>query len=263
MEIKNRRSQALRDAVEREVTTPDGDPADRFSHGAMERLRAAVRDTTTIDAMASEVDRLREALDEREGDMHMRIRAGYDRTIADSWRAKVAEVERERDEAIARAERAEAALAKVNAIRNSIIGSQTVNWSEHVYPLVAALDAAGVEGLGYEEARRSVGTLLERAERAEAQLAALREASAVIPALYRDISESSAVVPLSSEQWSAFCAAVSDSKAAADEHDRRVRAEALREAADAAGKRHFSMGGLAGAEQWLRARADEIERGER
>lgn len=114
-----------------------------------------------------------------------------------------------------------------------------------------------------EEARAERDEATARAERAEAQLAALREASAVIPALYRDISESSAVVPLSPEQWSAFCAAVSDSKAAADEHDRRVRAEALEEAADAAGKHHFAMGGLAGAEKWLRERAERIRRGER
>lgn len=44
-------------------------------------------------------DEAREALEEREADVHARIRAGYDRTVADSWRAKVAEVERERDEA--------------------------------------------------------------------------------------------------------------------------------------------------------------------
>ena len=37
--------------------------------------------------------------EETEHAMHLRIRAGYDKTIADSWRAKVAEVERERDEA--------------------------------------------------------------------------------------------------------------------------------------------------------------------
>jgi hypothetical protein len=37
--------------------------------------------------------------EETEHQMHMRIRAGYDAAIADSWRAKVAEVERERDEA--------------------------------------------------------------------------------------------------------------------------------------------------------------------
>lgn len=37
------------------------------------------------------------ALDEREGDIHARIRAGYDTTVADSWRAKVAEIEMERD----------------------------------------------------------------------------------------------------------------------------------------------------------------------
>jgi len=31
--------------------------------------------------------------------MHARIRLGYDRTVADAWRAKVAEVEAERDKA--------------------------------------------------------------------------------------------------------------------------------------------------------------------
>jgi predicted nucleic acid-binding Zn-ribbon protein len=50
----------------------------------------------------------REALDEREGDMHMRIRKDYGTCVADSWRAKVAEVEKERDAArnkLAEAER--------------------------------------------------------------------------------------------------------------------------------------------------------------
>lgn len=36
-----------------------------------------------------------------------------------------------------------AALDTISAIRDSIVGSQSVNWSEHVYPLVAALDATG------------------------------------------------------------------------------------------------------------------------
>lgn len=46
-----------------------------------------------------------EALDEREGDMHARIRAGYDKTVADSWRAHCAKVEKERDEARAEVDR--------------------------------------------------------------------------------------------------------------------------------------------------------------
>ena len=37
-----------------------------------------------------EIARLTKALDEREADMHMRIRAGYDKTVADAWRAEVA-----------------------------------------------------------------------------------------------------------------------------------------------------------------------------
>jgi hypothetical protein len=56
----------------------------------------------------------------------------------------------------------EATLTAINAIRNSIIGAQTLNWSEHIYPLVAVLDNAGVEGLPYPDARKNVGTLLER-----------------------------------------------------------------------------------------------------
>lgn len=46
-----------------------------------------------------------EALDEREGDMHARIRAGYDKTVADMWRAHCAKIEKERDEARAEVER--------------------------------------------------------------------------------------------------------------------------------------------------------------
>lgn len=66
---------------------------------------------------------------------------------------------------------ARAALTKINAIRNSIVDSQTINWSTHIYPLVAALDAAGYEGVHYENAGHSTGTLIER-YKAMTQLAA-------------------------------------------------------------------------------------------
>jgi len=45
------------------------------------------------------------------------------------------------------------ALEKIDAIRNDIIGRQSINWSRHIYPLVAALGEAGYEGLDFEEAR--------------------------------------------------------------------------------------------------------------
>jgi hypothetical protein len=48
------------------------------------------------------------------------------------------------------------ALGKINAIRNHIVGTQTVNWSADIYPLVAALNEAGFEGLDYEEARAAL-----------------------------------------------------------------------------------------------------------
>lgn len=70
----------------------------------------------------------------------------------------------------ARTQTAEAALQKINAIRNSIIAFQTINWSEHIYPLVAALEEAGIEGMDYPEAKANVGTTLERTLKAEAGL---------------------------------------------------------------------------------------------
>lgn len=67
-------------------------------------------------------------------------------------------------------DRYEVALTKINAIRNSIIGAQTMNWSEHIYPLVAALEEAGISGQHYPEAREYVGSLVERAVKAETAL---------------------------------------------------------------------------------------------
>jgi hypothetical protein len=54
---------------------------------------------------------------------------------------------------IAEIRRLRTALEKIDAIRNDIIGRQSVNWSGHIYPLVAALGEAGFEGAGYEIAR--------------------------------------------------------------------------------------------------------------
>jgi hypothetical protein len=75
------------------------------------------------------------------------------------------------------------ALERINQIRNSMIGTQSLNWSEHVYPLVAALQDAGFEGMSYPEAREYYGTLVERAVKAENALAEIKKiALAVKPA---------------------------------------------------------------------------------
>lgn len=66
------------------------------------------------------------------------------------------------------------AMRTISGIRDSIIGAQAVNWSEHVYPLVAALDGAGFRGVDYETARANLGTLLERIATLEAELAQAR-----------------------------------------------------------------------------------------
>jgi hypothetical protein len=109
---------------------------------------------------------------------------------AEAAEARVKELEKANKEAeqqflaeMAARTKAEAALAKINDIRNSIVGTQKINWSEHAYPLVAALDEAGVEGMPYPEGREYFGTLIERTNKAEkerddaqAEAAALRKA---------------------------------------------------------------------------------------
>lgn len=68
-----------------------------------------------------------------------------------------------------RAEKAAAALTKISAIRDSIVAMQGFNFSEHAYPLVAALDEAGFEGVGYELAVKNFGTTLEQLRAAESE----------------------------------------------------------------------------------------------
>lgn len=109
------------------------------------------------------------------------------RAMADALEAATAEVERlrkqceheqldgangdksRRCEARAERDRYHVALTKISAIRDSIVGMQGFNFSEHAYPLVAALDEAGFKGAGYEIARANLGTLIEQRNRAEAE----------------------------------------------------------------------------------------------
>lgn len=62
------------------------------------------------------------------------------------------------------------ALTKINRIRNSIVAHQSCNFSEHVYPLVAALNEAGIPGMPYPEALAYFGPVTERAAKAELKL---------------------------------------------------------------------------------------------
>lgn len=79
-------------------------------------------------------------------------------------------------EAAAAIERLLAGLTAISAIRDSIIGFQNVGWSEHIYPLVAALRDAGFEGVGYDEARKNIGRTIDALAAAEAQRDKLIEA---------------------------------------------------------------------------------------
>lgn len=59
-------------------------------------------------------------------------------------------------EILAELEASRAALAKIDAIRNNIIGKQGVDWSRDIYPLVAVLGEVGYEGEGYDRARARI-----------------------------------------------------------------------------------------------------------
>jgi len=74
------------------------------------------------------------------------------------------------------------ALQKINVIRNSIVAHQSCNFSEHVYPLVAALNEAGIEGMPYPAALAYFGPTTERAAKAEAERDELRREVAVLKA---------------------------------------------------------------------------------
>ena len=69
------------------------------ANGPADVDKMSERAAVLIRELRDQVNGLRAAAEESEHQMHLRIRAGYDKTIADSWRAKVAEVERERDAA--------------------------------------------------------------------------------------------------------------------------------------------------------------------
>lgn len=83
-------------------------------------------------------------------------------------------LKKENEELLAKFSIYHLALAKINAIRESIVAHQTVNFSEHVYPLVAALNEAGVKGMGYPEAMKYYGSATDRAVKAENALKRLR-----------------------------------------------------------------------------------------
>ena len=72
------------------------------------------------------------------------------------------------------------ALTKISAIRDSIVGMQGFNWSEHAYPLVAVLGEVGFPGAGYEIARENLGTLIEQVKQAEGTVTEMREAAAAL-----------------------------------------------------------------------------------
>jgi predicted RNase H-like nuclease (RuvC/YqgF family) len=87
-----------------------------------------------IDAALAEPVEGCERCEETEHQMHLRVRASYDKTIADSWRAKVAEVERERDEAWVKIDRLNRTVTELREELEKLhrlvpIGTYSIDWN--------------------------------------------------------------------------------------------------------------------------------------
>ena len=104
----------------------DGVAAYRFMRERDDALRLAEQRSAELEAAQAQIVELRARLEEREGDMHLRIRADYDRTVADLWRAKVAEVEHERDEARAKVIKYESKVERVMRVFTGLVEGHAV-----------------------------------------------------------------------------------------------------------------------------------------
>ena len=98
------------------------------------------------DEARAEVERLTALTEESEHQMHLRIRAGYDKTVADAWRAALAKMERERDEARAAlrtvAERQrEACAANMHPLLRSMLARQQAAELCRATPLVTEVES--------------------------------------------------------------------------------------------------------------------------
>lgn len=181
--------EAERDAVIARAEQAEGALAD--AQKALDEARAF-----EIGAVQASVASQRRA-DEAERD------AAAFRAERDDYRKMFHAAERARDEAIARAEKAEAvnaanareaeaeclrlhadaeryrhALDRINAARNSIVQRQAIDWSSHIYPIVAALEDAGIKGDGYDVTRAKALTEIEAIkQRIAAEAVAERDAA--------------------------------------------------------------------------------------
>jgi hypothetical protein len=201
--------------------TPKPEDAEMRELGALAvkrglALEAARREKDATDA---EVARLREKLESAWGhEADQRTRAMKEQDRAAAAEKRVAELE---------------AFAKtVEGIMDSICGTQAFNWSAHAYPLRAALEKAGFPGKGYEEARAGVGTLLERVNELEAELASwkrtagqrltdLADAEAQVAALTADKEVVTAERVEADRKWKM----VSDTLRLVDARARKAEAE--------------------------------------
>jgi hypothetical protein len=204
-------------------------------------LLGSRRDGAALAPAAEAHDRRVRAETLREAAEALGGRMQVDDEVGEWLRARADEIER------ARAERAEGQRDEMRALLATAI--DVITLPGHAFARSAWDQACLLAGRYSDENLRHDFGKLARAERAEGQLAALRVAARETLIAYGGEGD-----PLGA----ALEAALDDGAQAAEAHDRRVRAEALREAAEALGGR-MQVDDEVG--EWLRARADETERG--
>lgn len=170
---------AVADAIEKAVA-PYKELAEQLKQGIQQvvplgAVDQIVRQQEEIDRLRAELEaERREVQTQKEINETGRAAHNSDRVRLDEIGRYLAEVRAEYSQLKSELERAKITLEKINTIRNSIVGFQSINWSEHIYPLVAALDEAGIEGMDYPEAKQNFGTMLERTNKAEAEFVRLK-----------------------------------------------------------------------------------------
>jgi hypothetical protein len=95
----------------------------------------------------------------------------------DGWHARDSEIEakdKQITELTGHTTKLEMALTKISAIRDSIVGYQNVGFSEHIYPLVAALEEAGFRGIGYEAASKMAKDQIQKIDDLRAEVADMK-----------------------------------------------------------------------------------------
>jgi hypothetical protein len=139
-------------------------------------------------------------LSESEYAMHARIRADYDKTVADAWRAALTKVERERDEARAEIERLTPLLDAVRAARSMLCQLQDHVSDQACDELLSILSDEPLDADGNLYRSPSEAAYQQGAEAMREAAARVIEAKVSNPYINRRMAEEVRALPLPKEK---------------------------------------------------------------